>query len=192
MQLHQKISDSRRSSNIDFLYVSAYQKYSVRVIFAPLTAVWGVVWPFLAKKAHFQEPGPPTGASLGRAPCLSGESFLTPIPPKRPPIAPTKFFSIITPMPFFCLQRGECDSSRAKIPSGGSKMPLYGCNLAKRHQLVEITTSSPSGLVALRRNGRLFFRFFWTVRNVCSTSPRDKSFGSTFPRQPGHPLEKLC
>ena len=91
---------------------------------------------------------------------------------------------------FFCLQRGECDSSRAKIPSGGSKMPLYGCNLAKRHQLVEITTSSPSGLVALRRNGRLFFRFFWTVRNVCSTSPRDKSFGSTFPRQPGHPPKK--
>ena len=154
MQLHQKSSDSRRSSNIDFLYVSAYRKYSVRVILAPLTALWGVLCPFWAKKAHFQEPRPPTGASLGRAPCLSGESFLTPIPPKRPPIAPTKIFSIITPMPFFfCLQRGECDSSRAKIPSGGSKMPLYGCFLAKRHLLVEMKTSSPSGLVALRRNG---------------------------------------
>ena len=107
MQLHEKISDSRRSSKIGFLYVSAYRKYSVRVILAPLTALWGVLCPFWAKKAHFQEPGPPTGASLGRAPCLSGESFLTPIPPKRPPIAPTKKFSIITPMPFFFVYNGE-------------------------------------------------------------------------------------
>ena len=107
MQLHQNISDSRRSSSIDFLYVSAYQKGSVRRILAPLVALWGVLCPFWAKKAHFQEPEPPTGASLGRAPCLSGESFLTPIPPKRPPIAPTKFFSSITLMPFFFVYNGE-------------------------------------------------------------------------------------
>ena len=55
MQLHQKSSDLRRSSNINFLYVSAYQTFSIRVIFAHVTALWGVVCPFWAKKAHFQQ-----------------------------------------------------------------------------------------------------------------------------------------